>query len=230
MGKNGVPFTEEDLIASAVEALKVRGDARAIAVLITGKCKMHFWDSDFGIDSWRLFIALPVHLFYAMSEDERKATEKVLEEVIDPFFLSTLDDSLKSVVLTPLVVEAQDGWREEALRATRFTENFLPRPINVLCRLHVKESKCVVFEQPILKQKRLQIRWCETLSILWLIARSLVNVAWKKGGRFDLIFIQQIESTKSPNTMLQPKPVLFSLNRLELNCRSHVGLNLKCQI
>ncbi|MCK7581488.1 MAG: hypothetical protein MZV65_41610 [Chromatiales bacterium] len=76
---------------------------------------MHFWDSDFGIDSWRLFIALPVHLFYAMSEDERKATEKVLEEVIHPFFSSTLDDSLESVVLTPLVVEAQDGWREEAL-------------------------------------------------------------------------------------------------------------------
>lgn len=116
MGRNGIPFKEEDLIASAVEALKVRGDARAIAVLVTGKCNMQFWDSDFGIDSWRLFIALPVHLFYAMSEDERKAAEGVIGEVIHPFFSSTPNDSLESVVLSPLVVEAQDRWREEALR------------------------------------------------------------------------------------------------------------------
>lgn len=116
MGRDGMPFKEEDLIASAVEALKVRGDARAIAVLVTGKCTMQLWDSDYGIDSWRLFISLPVHLFYAMSEDERKATEGGIEEVVHPFFSSTPGDSLESVVLSPLVVEAQEGWREEALR------------------------------------------------------------------------------------------------------------------
>lgn len=116
MGRDGIPFKEEDLIASAVEALKVRGDARAIAVLVTGKCTMQVWDSDYGIDSWRLFISLPVHLFYAISDDERKSTEGSIEEVMHPFFSSTPRDSLESVVLSPLVVEAQDGWREEALR------------------------------------------------------------------------------------------------------------------
>ncbi|MFO1235170.1 MAG: hypothetical protein U1E47_09050 [Rivihabitans pingtungensis] len=104
------------LLASAVEALKILGDARAIAVLVTGKCTMQLWDSDYGIDSWHLFISLPVHLFYAISEDERKSTEGSIEEVMRPFFSSTPCDSLASVMLSPLVVEAQDGWREEALR------------------------------------------------------------------------------------------------------------------
>lgn len=116
MGRDGIPFKEEDLIASAVEALKVRGDARAIAVLVTGKCTMQVWNSDYGIDGWRLFISLPVHLFYAISEDERRSTEESIEEVMRPFFSSTPSDSLDSVILSPLVVEAQDGWREEALR------------------------------------------------------------------------------------------------------------------
>lgn len=116
MGRDGQPFSAEDLIASAVEALKVRGDARAIAVLVSGNCHLQLWDSDFGIDGWRLFIALPVHLFYAMSEDERRATEGAIEEVTGPFFSVTPSDALEAVVLTPLIVQAQEGWREEALR------------------------------------------------------------------------------------------------------------------
>lgn len=111
-----MPFKEEDLIASAVEALKTRGDARAIAVLVTGKYHMQIWDSDFGIDVWRLFISFPVNLFYAMSEDDRKVTESNIAEVLHPFFASTPHDSLESVILSPLIVEAQEGWREEALR------------------------------------------------------------------------------------------------------------------
>lgn len=112
----GQPFSEEDLIASAAEALKVRGDARAIAVLVAGKGRLSHWNTDWGIDGWRFFIALPVHLFYAMTEDDRKATEGSITETVSPFFAITPGDALESVVIAPLVVEAKDGWREEALR------------------------------------------------------------------------------------------------------------------
>jgi hypothetical protein len=116
MGRNGPPFATEDLIASAVEALKVRGDARGIAVLVAGSCDLVVWNSDFGMDSWRLLVALPVSLFFAISDEDRKATEEGILEAAAPFFATTPLDSLDSVMLTPQVTEAKEGWREEALR------------------------------------------------------------------------------------------------------------------
>ncbi|MDD2759341.1 MAG: hypothetical protein PHH11_03485 [Methylomonas sp.] len=116
MSRNGPPFVVENFIASIVEALKVRGDSRAIAALLEGEHQLVCWDSDFGIDNWRLFVALPVHIFYAMTEDERKATESSIAEVTGPLFSTTPADSLESVVITPRVTEAKDGWREEAVK------------------------------------------------------------------------------------------------------------------
>jgi hypothetical protein len=110
------PFVVEDLLASAVGALKVRGDARAITVLIEGECSLRQWNSDFGIDYWRLFVALPVGLFYAMSDEEVKATEECIASVLAPFFNTTPSDGLDSVAITPLVSEAEKDWREEALK------------------------------------------------------------------------------------------------------------------
>jgi len=110
------PFATEDLIASAVEALKVKGDARGIAVLVAGKCHLEQWNRDFGIDFWRLVVALPVPLYYAISEEDRTATEAVIKEVVGPFFSTMPDDALECVALTPLVTQAADGWREAALR------------------------------------------------------------------------------------------------------------------
>ena len=68
MARGDQRFSTEDLVASAVEALKVQGDARAITVLAAGESYLALWDSDYDIDRWRLFISLPVHLFYALSE------------------------------------------------------------------------------------------------------------------------------------------------------------------
>lgn len=116
MPKSPTPFPVEDLLASAVEALKIRGDARAIAVLIGGKCELIRWNGDFGIDYWRLFISLPVNLFYAMTDDDRKVTQEAVSSVVTPLFESTPSDALDSIVITPLVVEAKDGWREDAVR------------------------------------------------------------------------------------------------------------------
>lgn len=113
---SNLPFTPEDFLASVVEALKIRGDARTIAALIEGDCNFQIWESDFGIDYWRLFLALPVHIFYALSEDERKLIEESIVEVGSPFFAATPQDALGSAVITPTVIPAPDGWRDEAIR------------------------------------------------------------------------------------------------------------------
>lgn len=110
------PFMIDDLLSSIVDALKVKGDARAIAALIESDCELQRWDSDFGIDSWRLFVSLPVHIFYALSDEERKTTEEAIYEVGGHFFASTPADALGGVVLAPKVIAASDGWRNEALR------------------------------------------------------------------------------------------------------------------
>ena len=116
MNEAEFPFTNDDFLASIVEAMKVRGDARAIATLIEGHCRFHLWDQDFGVDSWRLFIALPVPLFYAMTDDERAVTEGSIKEVASSFFHSTSHDALGAVVLVPKIEQANEGWREDALR------------------------------------------------------------------------------------------------------------------
>ena len=109
------------MIASAVEGLKTRGDARAKAVLAVGTPQFRCWNSDFGIDYWRLFVALPTQVFYAITEEDRKLTENSIAEVIAPFFHSMTSDSLESIVIIPQVTEAKDGWREDArtLRSRR---------------------------------------------------------------------------------------------------------------
>jgi len=116
MAQRTTPFEIEDLLASAVEALKIQGDARAIAVLLEGTCQLELWNSDFGIDFWRLFVALPVPLFYALTEDERKATQSAIAAAVSPLFSSHASDSLDEVAITPLVAPAKEGWRDEAVK------------------------------------------------------------------------------------------------------------------
>lgn len=116
---NEQPFPLEDFLSSVVDALKVRGDSRAITVLTESSCHFHLWNSDFGIDSWRFFIALPVQIFYALTEDERKLTEEAIQDVASSFFASTANDVLEAVTLGPQVLPAKDGWREDALRFIR---------------------------------------------------------------------------------------------------------------
>ncbi len=113
------PFGLEDFLAAVVEALKIRGDARAITALLEGDCHFDFCESDFGVDFWNLFIALPVHIFYAMTDAERNATSDVIFEVGSPFFGSTPSDGLRRVIITPKVVPAPEHWRSEAVRFVR---------------------------------------------------------------------------------------------------------------
>ncbi len=110
------PFQLENFLASIVGALKVKGDSRAIAAIVEGDAYFHLWDSDFGIDSWRLFVTLPVHIFYALTDDERKTTEEAILDVGAPFFASTPSYALSSVNLAPMVTAATENWREEAIK------------------------------------------------------------------------------------------------------------------
>jgi very-short-patch-repair endonuclease len=110
------PFPIEDFLASLTEGLKIRGDARAITAVVEGTCWFAHYETDFGVDFWTLYIALPVHIFYALSDEERRSIAHVVEEVSYPFFASTPQDALKSVVISPQVSPAKETWREEAIR------------------------------------------------------------------------------------------------------------------
>lgn len=109
------PLILEDLLSSAVDGLKTIGDARSIAVLITGIAKLTPLDSDFGITYWRLLISLPSSLYFAMNDDERSSSEETINRVVEPFFGNLNSDALGSVKIVPAVSSAEDGWRERAL-------------------------------------------------------------------------------------------------------------------
>lgn len=116
MAEDEYPFPINDFLASLVEALKIRGDARSITTLVEGDCDFAISDSDFGIDSWGLWIALPVRLFFAMTDDERKVVQECIADAARPFFNSLPDAALGPVVITPQVSGAKDDWREDAMR------------------------------------------------------------------------------------------------------------------
>jgi len=120
MSDNNSPFVIEDFVASIVEALKIRGNTLAITVIVTSECRLLLWESHSNYNDyyqeWRLFIDLPVNIFYAVSDDDKKLTEKAIEEVASLFFIGTPSEALHSVVIAPKVTEAKDGWREDAIR------------------------------------------------------------------------------------------------------------------
>ena len=110
---NDDPLPIEDFLASVTEALKIRGDARAITVIAEGESRFDSWFNEDGyISSWTLKITLPIHIFYALSDEERRSTAEAIEEAARPFFASTPDDDLRSVVITLKVSPATETWRE----------------------------------------------------------------------------------------------------------------------
>ncbi|WP_460060405.1 hypothetical protein [Pseudomonas sp. S2_A05] len=110
------PFNVEDLAAGAVEAFKMLGNARAIAVLVSGECNLELVDTNFGVNYWQLVIALPIPLYYAMTEAERETTSIEICDVVKPFYATLTDEALSGVTIAPRVGEASENWRDEALR------------------------------------------------------------------------------------------------------------------
>lgn len=113
------PFPLEDFLASLVEALKIKGDARAITAIVEGDCRFDYVEMDFGIEYWSLHIMLPVHIFYALSDEDRQAISAVIAEGGSPFFMSTASAALRSVEISPGVVPAEETWRSDAVRFIR---------------------------------------------------------------------------------------------------------------
>jgi hypothetical protein len=116
---NGLPFELDDFLATIVDALKLRGDARSITSLVEGDCKLGIWDSDFGIDAWRLTIALPVRLFYAMTDEDRALAQESIKAIAESFFSGLPGHVLEGVAITPQVSSAKTNWREDALQFVR---------------------------------------------------------------------------------------------------------------
>ena len=115
MADEQIPFPIEDFLAAAVEALKIRGDSRAITVLLEGKCQFAHDNTDWGVDYWTLLVALPVHIFYAMTEEDRKSTAESILSVGKPFFSDLREHGLANALITPKVVPATETWRTEAI-------------------------------------------------------------------------------------------------------------------
>lgn len=110
------PFPIEDFLASLATSLKIRGDARALTMIVEGDSRFEPAETDWGIDFWLLFISVPIHIFQALTDDERVQTEEAICDVGKSFFISTSVDDLKKVIISPKVSFANEGWREEALR------------------------------------------------------------------------------------------------------------------
>ncbi|VVM85974.1 hypothetical protein PS619_02563 [Pseudomonas fluorescens] len=133
------PFNMEDLAAGAVEAFKLLGDARAIAVLVSGECTAELINTDFGVNYWQLMVALPIPLYYAMTDVEREATGKAIYDVVTPFYSPLHDEALNGVTIAPRIGEASENWREEAIRYVKgegVTNQGRVRSDNIASREH----------------------------------------------------------------------------------------------
>jgi len=108
------PIPVEDFLAAITEALKIRGDARSIAVILNGDCRFESRDQDFGVDYWSLCISLPVYMYHALSDAELIEIKQNIAEVGQPFFASMQTDYLRGVDIFPKVGEAPADWRTNA--------------------------------------------------------------------------------------------------------------------
>lgn len=109
------PFKIDDFLASMIEALKIKGDSRSIAILLNGECRFEPCDQDWGIDYYNFLIAIPIYIFSAISKDELNLVTSDLLDIGQQFFSSTEKDALKNVYISPKVEVAPEGWRERAL-------------------------------------------------------------------------------------------------------------------
>jgi hypothetical protein len=133
------PFPIEDFIASVIEVLKMRGDARSVAILLEGECTFEFRDSDWGVDYWSLHVRLPIHIFHALTEGEVTQVEEALLDVGRSLFRSVESDYLNAVKLSPQVVAARQGWRDEAvafIRGEGVTNQGRVRSDNIASKQH----------------------------------------------------------------------------------------------
>ena len=110
------PFPIEDFLASLATSLKILGDARALTIIVEGDSRFEPAETDWGIEYWSLFISIPTHIFHALTDEERMQIEGVICDVGKRFFISTLTDELRKVIIFPKVDSAHEGWRDEALR------------------------------------------------------------------------------------------------------------------
>lgn len=133
------PFQVEDFLASLTAALKIRGDARSIAIVLEGQCEFESRNSDWGVDYWSFRVALPIHIYHALTATEIAEVEESLLDVGRTLFSSVESDGLSAVKLCPTVLPAPDGWRAEAqafVRGEGITNQGRVRSDNIATKQH----------------------------------------------------------------------------------------------
>ncbi|HMV46595.1 MAG TPA: hypothetical protein PLD20_31995 [Blastocatellia bacterium] len=148
------PFPIEDFLASLAASLKIRGDARALTIIVEGDSRFEPTESDWGIDFWLLFISVPIHIFHALTDEERTQTEQAIYDAGKHFFISTPVDDLRRVIICPQVGSANEGWRDEVLRFIKgegVTNQGRVRSDNIASKEHLgllfrSKAEIVLFE------------------------------------------------------------------------------------
>lgn len=135
------PLPLEALLASMTDVLKQRGAALEIAVLVNAKpnaftSNYDNWNG--GTYGYTLNLSVPPHVYGVLSEDDRRAAERVLLEVVNVYFRGRDNESMDAVLISPALAEAVDAsWRQSAndwLRGAGISNQGRVRSTNIASR------------------------------------------------------------------------------------------------
>jgi hypothetical protein len=113
---SGFPFDADALVASIAEFLKVKGQARELAVLINSQLRIAEGSNDNwngGTQGWDLTCALAASLYARLTPEERGACETGLRDAAAEFFRPFSNDRMENVVISP-AADTHQNWRSAA--------------------------------------------------------------------------------------------------------------------
>lgn len=137
------PLPIDPLLASMTEVLKQKGAALEIAVLVNASAKGYVSNYDNwngGTYGYTLNLDVPPHVYGLLSEDDRKAAEATLRDMVSVYFRGRENESVDAVLIRPALPEEVDGsWRQSAndwLRGAGITNQGRVRSNNIAAREH----------------------------------------------------------------------------------------------
>jgi hypothetical protein len=113
---DGFPVDPGGLVASMAEILKVKGQARELAVLADSQLRItqgsyDNWNG--GTSGWEVVCILPASLYARLSTEERSECEARLREATEEFFRPFPNDRIDRILIAP-AAQARDDWRSAA--------------------------------------------------------------------------------------------------------------------
>lgn len=113
---DGFPLDVDALVASIAEILKVKGQARELAILVNAHIRIaqkSFDNWNGGTRGWSLTCDLPASLYARFSDDERTESERGLCDAAVQFFRTFPNDRVDEVMIGPAATSHSD-WRSAA--------------------------------------------------------------------------------------------------------------------